>query len=189
MFSSTYWFDQQTSTWFKFTRSHPTAYTLISQHSDEEEEPSEVSNFICSESISTLGSVCLRVCAVFNYTCMYMQVCKYCVVCALLYSAIFLMGEILTDTVLQAFDLTHDYYLSLCTYKCHNALIFDRVNFDFLTESHPIITHQNFILYNICVCICVPVDSSACVCVCVCVCCVCVMCVHVFVHLLMSFYC
>ena len=72
-------------------------------------------------------SACMLVCAVFNYTCVYMQVSKYCVVCALLYSAIFLMGEILTDAVLQAFDLTHDYYLSLCTCKCHNALIFDRV--------------------------------------------------------------
>ena len=57
---STYWFDQQTSTWFKFTSSHTTAYSLISQHSDDEEEPSEVSNFICSESINTL--VCVRAC-------------------------------------------------------------------------------------------------------------------------------
>ena len=124
-------------------------------------------------------SACLRVCEVFNYTCMYMQVCKYCVVCALLYSAVFLMLEILTDTVLQAFDLTHDHYLSLCTCKCHNALIFDRVNFNFLTgnyqKHHPskFYTMQYMCLYMctsrficLCVCMCMLCVCNVCTCVC-----------------------
>ena len=45
----TYWFGQRASTWFSFTRSHPRAYTLISQHSDEEGGLSEVSDSDFSE--------------------------------------------------------------------------------------------------------------------------------------------
>ena len=45
----TYWFGQQASTWFRFTGSHPTAYTLISQYSDEEGGLSEVSDSDFSE--------------------------------------------------------------------------------------------------------------------------------------------
>ena len=74
----------------KFTRSHPTVYTLISQHSDEEGGLSEVSswflwgykysctvqmlNWFMRMRVCVCVLVCMRV-SMYMYVCVYMCVC------------------------------------------------------------------------------------------------------------------